>query len=270
MQIPIIVLSLPNSEERRIKIAHRLDVLGLEFEFRDAYSPADVPNSILRIMNINRIGEVEFSGPKTLLPEEIACYASHLKILSDIANGMLPSPIIVLEDDAILDEKSIEFANVIYRIMKYNTDIEYVNFNNAKGPYIVKKISILDDVIIFVPWYSSLGMFAYMVCKEGAKKILRLKSKGKRPIDMEIRHAIWNEDLKYWEAFPAMALHEHGYSTIDKNLYRNTRKEFKKFSYKGLKMLYILKKHGVLNFIKYYPVFLWHKVVKKYANCGRS
>jgi len=260
--LPVCVLSLPDSEGRRHRISGMMEELGLAFEFRDAWSPAEIPDGILKMMN-GREAEAEraLSRIGGLLPTEVACYASHLGIISDVAEGRLPSPLLVLEDDAVLDQRSAEFALRLYRLMQDNPEIEYVNFNNSKGPYILDKIPVLDEVFIFVPWYSSLCMVAYMIRREGAQKIMQLREKGKRPVDVDIRYAIWENDLKYWECFPSMVRQNAESSTIDPASSRNLRKINKNEKFE--KMSHMLRKHGYINFIKFYPIFLRDKIIRK-------
>jgi len=258
--LPIRVLSLPDSEGRRRKISGMMERLGLAFEFRDAWSPADIPDEMLELLGRQKRKAGMRSGD--LLPTELACYASHLGIISDVAEGRLPSPLLVLEDDAILDQRSVEFARRLHDLMRDNPAIEYVNFKNTKGPYVLDKIAVLDDACIFVPWYSSLGMVAYMVCREGARKILRLREKGNRPLDLDMRYAIWEQDLRYWECYPSMIVHDGAqHSTIDPENRRSGRRIDGRT--KAGKLVSILKKHGVLNFVRFYPLFIRDKMRRK-------
>lgn len=255
--LPIRVLSLPHSEARRRKICGMMERLGLTFEFRDAWSPDNIPEWMLALLEKNAEADT-----KTLLPTELACYASHLGIISDVAEGRLPSPLLVLEDDAILDSRSVEFARRLYGLMCDNPAIEYVNFKNTKGPYILDRIPVLDDAFIFVPWYSSLGMIAYMVRREGARKILRLRQKGNRPLDLDMRYAIWEQDLKYWECYPSMIGHDGAQdSTIDPQNARVGRRIDGRV--KQEKLARILEKHGLLNFVRFYPLFIRDKIRRK-------
>ncbi len=237
-----------------------MERLGLAFEFRDAWSPADIPDRMLELLEVRKPEAEQRSGD--LLPTELACYASHLGIISDVAEGRLPSPLFVLEDDAILDGRSVEFARRLYGLMRDNPAIEYVNFKNTKGPYVLDRIPVLDDAFIFVPWYSSLGMVAYMIRREGARKILRLREKGVRPLDLDMRHAIWEQDLKYWECYPSMIAHDGAQdSTIDPENRRMGRRIDGRT--KAGKLACIFRKHGMLNFMKFYPLFLRDKVRRK-------
>ncbi len=252
--IPIFVISLPDSRGRREKISRMMERLGLVFEFRDAWAPSNIPDRMLEIMGIRIDRREALSNTGSLLPTELACYASHLGIISDVAEGNLPSPLLVLEDDAMLDQRSVEFARRLYSLMRENTGIEYVNFKNTKGPYILDRIHVLDDAFIFVPWYSSLGMVAYMIRREGARKILKLREKGGRPLDIDIRYAIWEQDLKYWESYPSMINHDDAQiSTIDpeqKRSYRHIDGRTKR-----RKLGNILKKARNIEFCKILPSF---------------
>jgi len=265
--LPICVLSLPESVGRRQRISGLLNGLGLAFEFRDAWSPEDIPEDMQELLGVrNRAGDADSAA---LLPTERACYASHMGIISDVAQGRLPSPLLVLEDDAIFDERSAEFARRLHQLMQNDPEIEYVNFKNTKGPYVLKRMPVLDEACIFVPWYPSLGMVAYMIRREGARKILRLRRKGNRPLDQEMRHVIWEQDLKYWECFPSMVAHDDARdSTIDPEHRRIARKIG--FGEKLEKLGHMLKKHGAGNFMKFYPLFLRDKLARKRAGAAKE
>lgn len=102
--IPIYVVSMEKDVERRLVIERTFKNLGLDFRFIDAI--------VGKLLTDNEISQINFSGNqnrKGRLPTlgEIGCSLSHQLAYTDIAQHHDWG--IILEDDAIIDERFKDF-----------------------------------------------------------------------------------------------------------------------------------------------------------------
>lgn len=97
--IPIFVISLARSIDRRQAISKRLQALGLDFEFFEAVDGANFPSEYEAMVDrsFTKMRAVHY---RDLCPTEIACALSHALLYKKIIDLELPAAII-LEDDAI-------------------------------------------------------------------------------------------------------------------------------------------------------------------------
>lgn len=96
--IPILVISLPDSTERRETVAARLDALSLPFEFVDAVDGRNGLSEEHEAM-VDRDG-MNAVRPYPMSDAEFACSLSHLKVYRRIVDDGIPHAL-VLEDDAV-------------------------------------------------------------------------------------------------------------------------------------------------------------------------
>ena len=86
------ILNLPSARERRNFQAQQAERLGLDVQFIDAQTPADIPEAFFQAH--------AFSWERPIKITEVACFLSHQGVWQQIADSH--SPALVLEDDAIL------------------------------------------------------------------------------------------------------------------------------------------------------------------------
>ena len=95
--IPILVISLPDSTDRRKAITARLDALSLPFEFVDAVDGRNgIPDECKPM--VDRQGAVSFML-HPLSDAEFGCALSHLAAYKRVVDDGIPHALI-LEDDA--------------------------------------------------------------------------------------------------------------------------------------------------------------------------
>lgn len=108
MKIKILIISLLRSPDRREAIAARLDALGLAYNFVDAVDALALENDQVQKIQSNQSAKRNYG--RTIGSMEIACALSHLKAYESILADSLDGAII-LEDDALVDERFAPFAN---------------------------------------------------------------------------------------------------------------------------------------------------------------
>ena len=112
MKIKILIISLLRSPDRREAIAARLDALGLAYNFVDAVDALGLANEQVQKIQSNQSAKRDYG--RTIGSTEIACALSHLKAYESILTESLDGAII-LEDDALVDERFAPFANWLSR-----------------------------------------------------------------------------------------------------------------------------------------------------------
>lgn len=113
-QIPIFVINLSSSKERRSAIESDADELGLKLSIIDAIDGRLIQDHA-DLGYCKRANRREYG--RLLTPGEIGCYASHLKAARSVLECKAPYAI-VLEDDAKLDPLFLDFLNHANQIVK--------------------------------------------------------------------------------------------------------------------------------------------------------
>jgi len=102
-QIPIFVISLVRSQERRAHIAAQMNRAGLQFDFIEAIDGHLIRDADLSALDVDLPASRTFMGTRALTRGEIGCALSHLKVYQRISAEQIPAACI-LEDDAVLTD----------------------------------------------------------------------------------------------------------------------------------------------------------------------
>ncbi len=191
-----VIINMESHNLRRDKIRKRVSELDIDYSFFSACTSVSIPPHI-RHFFLNKDGE---PWNNVLLPGEIGCYASHLTIMHSMLVGELPSPLLVLEDDAIPDMKYVKYMRSIFKFTNNNPDrINYVNLHMV-APYVpMEKANIDSSLKLIKNYIPSFGTFAYVINREGAEKFLNFSEKRTSPIDLDIIIASLTTDFHVWE-----------------------------------------------------------------------
>ncbi len=100
----IYVISLKSEVARRASIRRKMDSLGLEFQFIDAFDARQSK----RLDDFINIGSVYRNTHRNMTSVEIACAFSHRSVYSEILVRNLPGAF-VFEDDVIIDDGFLSF-----------------------------------------------------------------------------------------------------------------------------------------------------------------
>jgi len=118
----IFVINLPESRERRANARTQLDRLGVSFEFFDA-----IRGDAALQEHFDGYDEYRFllNTGRTATSGEIGCYASHLALWKKCIE--LDQPIMVMEDDLLLDDR---FADAARLVARHIDDLGYIRLQS--------------------------------------------------------------------------------------------------------------------------------------------
>jgi len=167
LSIPVFVISLPDSLERRGKIARHFDDLRLPFEFVDAVDGRNGLPGEFETM-IDRDVAITDSG-YAMLDVEFACALSHIKVYRTMLDRGIPFALI-LEDDAI---PSPDLPRYLRERHYEDADITSLFYGSA---YVRKRgTKILFDHYrshLCAPITSVYWTVAYMISSAGARHMV--------------------------------------------------------------------------------------------------
>jgi glycosyl transferase family 25 len=126
----------------------------------------------------------------------IGCALSHKKLWEQLINDNNANSYLILEDDIVLDEKSVDIIKKLDKL-QINENIDVINLYGQNGLNTIKnKLYRIDDIDLGFAYYP-LTTTAYMITKIGAKKLLEGINKLNFPIDHEIALIVNALDIKY-------------------------------------------------------------------------
>lgn len=198
----VIVINLDRDIGRMAHMRRELAAAGLSFERFEAVRGGKVP---LELSNY-------FVGCKTLSPGEIGCYASHLQICRMVADGSLPSPLLVLEDDVALNPRFAETIQALINALPEAWDIVRLSHPTKRATVRVASLAGERDLVryTFVP--PSTG--GYLLSQAGARKFLAERPRV-LPVDQDLRR-VWAWGLETYGVSPPPLRNDClGVSTID-------------------------------------------------------
>ncbi len=200
---PILVVNLDRDAERLAHMSEQLRSAGLAFARFAAIEAKALPDELADYFVV---------GAAHLSAGEIGCYASHLKIAMMAADGELPAPVLVLEDDVQL---SPDFAHIVERILACapsDWDIVRLSFPAKRATLPVAALTPDADLVRYSHVPMSSG--AYLISASGARKFVA-KRKRKLPIDHDLRR-VWTWNMSTYGVVPAPVKNDClGSSSID-------------------------------------------------------
>lgn len=185
MEIPVFVISLKNSVDRRDHTAGRLNQLGIPFQYLDAVNGYELSDE--EVQNNSRYGIFKTGlYSRHLMKAEIGCYFSHLKIYKKMSDEGIPVACI-LEDD---NNYSDDFKDLLNseNISLPDWEILYLGHRSGSSDHAAqsikkKKIKLLKYSIgepIEIPH----GSHAYIIKNEAAAKLALNVFPVKAPFDL--------------------------------------------------------------------------------------
>jgi glycosyl transferase family 25 len=249
MQIPVYIINLKRSVERRDHTIKHLNDLGVHFQIIDAVDGSEFSDK--EILNNQVIGLwKDRSRTRYMRRGEIGCVLSHLKIYQKMIDEDIKVACI-LEDDI---ECSKEFKDFLIcgNLNIVDWDLLYLGhhsqYSKKEACSIERKKTKIGNYRTGKPIELPGGSYGYIIKKEAARIIL----KHAYPIRMSLDHYIGNSPalgIRIYLLSPPCVDHNHLYnSTIAQNLnieYTNSfiesiRRQFRK-TYKWLPVLQRLR-----------------------------
>lgn len=173
--IPVFVISLKRSQERRDYIASQLQAQGIDFSFFDAIDGSDKSNPLLKRYNYAK--RLWLTSGKMPTNGEIGCYASHYSLWQKCVD--MNQPLVVVEDDAkILPNAASTLELAAQKVEKYG----FLRMESVvRGETVIMEQN--DDYCI--SWMSDNfgGTRAYAIAPWAAQKLLSGSETWSLPVD---------------------------------------------------------------------------------------
>lgn len=184
MDIPVYILNLDRSKERYERISQSAEKVGLNYKRVSA-----IDGSKIDIFHTPEIDVKRFRRRhgKDILPGEAGCYLSHLRALSAVVNGDAPYAVIA-EDDVGFNKNFMTVINELAQIEGW----DIIKLANHRYRLFHRYMDVSDKVSIGRFLHGPSGSSAaYMVTKEGAKKLIAKLTPMSLPYDVALERG-WN------------------------------------------------------------------------------
>lgn len=219
-QIKTYVISLSDQKRRRSVIKSRLKAINLEFVFFNA-----VDGRSCNLRNDPSYSGVKrrlFFG-KDLTSPELGVLFSNKEILKDIIKNNY-SEALVLEDDVVIKDN---FHFILSKLTQSNINWELVRFlgKPKMAKYRQRKIFNLDASFNLVRIGSCPGgSYAYIISREGAKKLLKSMDKVYLPPDI-LMGSPWITNIEVMVIMPTIATWDNDFPSAIDSPNRYTKKK---------------------------------------------
>lgn len=166
------VVNLPRSTERRASMEAQAAALGLSLTFFEAVNGC-APHPLFAHVHA---GKRQARKGRPFRPGEIGCWASHYLLWQQcVANG---KPIIVLEDDILLDPR---FPELLHALPLVPADVGYFRLHATHRPSAPWRR--FGDFVLHRYWRSPMCTFGYYLAPAAAERFLRHATEWVLPVD---------------------------------------------------------------------------------------
>lgn len=218
MQIPVFVVSLKESSQRRLSVSSQLEALGVAFEFIDA-----VRGSALSLEQRNHLvaseGDILKVRGKALSDSEIGCALSHLVVYQIMQERNIEYAIVLEDDVKILGDilpvaESLIKKKPSYVLLGYPklTAFEAKNFKWLDP---VKKLGVLANSYSYgkTTRTGELGTVGYLISKHAAQAIEALNSPV---VTVSDDQPYFSQSIDFWHLRPILVTEDMSHlSTIN-------------------------------------------------------
>lgn len=170
--IPLYVINLPASVDRRASILQQAAALGLEVTVRDAVNGSEPHPLFAKVDEKRRLA----CKGRPFRPGEIGCWASHYLLWQQCVDS--GRPMIVLEDDIVIDPR---FVDVLRDLPSLPDSVGYFRLHAAARPS--SPWVQFGDFVLHRYWRSPLCTFGYYLAPLAAEKLLRHADRWVLPVD---------------------------------------------------------------------------------------
>jgi len=166
-QVPIWVISLPRSVERRANVSACMQAAGLDFEFFDAFDGRSLSAPQLSSLYDEKKAILNVGRPLSF--GEIGCSLSHLALYEKLLASDAPYALI-MEDD-------IEFSKDILQVLSRtalfpeNWDVVHLSWEHGQTSLLNRiRLTSRYKMVRFI--FHSWGSYAYLVGRRAAARML--------------------------------------------------------------------------------------------------
>lgn len=206
MTIPVYVIALKTSEDRRKAMAERLDHHGLAFQFIDAIHGASLPqDQIDSALSASR----QYHHASPMSKGAIGGYMSHMAAWQTIADNDAEMAL-VLEDDAFLHD---DIHEILGRITRLKDKVDIVNLHFRGGRTLIDVAQLSPQHRLTSCRYNSIGAESYIITKKAALHLLDHAKPIIHEVDLLINRW-WDHGLHILTINPPVAHEDDSPTTI--------------------------------------------------------
>jgi len=215
--LKIVVISLKRATDRRIAVEKQFENLNLDWEFLDATDGYQYQPSA-KEYNSNKVQKLQ---GYQITPSEIGCFVSHRRAWELCL--LEHRPTLILEDDFVLLP---QFMDAIQLIINSKTSWEALRIQGLQGTE-HNVIEHLGNFDIAQNNADPIGLAAYILKPEGAKKLISHGQEIYEPVDHYFEH-FKKHHLTVYALKPYIVEVSLAPSTIDDRPDRKPLRGFKK------------------------------------------
>lgn len=184
--LPIWVINLERSTERRAAMHTQLEALGLPYEFVTAVDGHRLdPQFREQLTAVSRE-----QGDNELTPGELGCYLSHLNLWQRMcAEGF--DAVVIMEDDVRLAD---DIPEVLARIKALDRPWDLIRLAGLRPRASVPLRRLNTGRRLAFLLNTACGTQCYCLSRTGADKLLATALPIRRPVDIQIDR-FWDNDL---------------------------------------------------------------------------
>jgi len=194
--IPIIVLNLERSEQRRQNIINQFK----NIELKNYYILPAFDGSYITNFSIQANIALGYGAGRKFQKGELGIIISHIFALK-FAQMMNFDKVIILEDDIILCEDWNQRLNILLDKLPENWEHVYLS---GHSDYV--KFKIYNEPTI-IPSPKMVGAFSYMVNKSAYSKIIKFSTSFLTTFDDMVMHMVNENRLNSFVYFPFLSFH---------------------------------------------------------------
>lgn len=190
------IIHLARATARRSNVDRLIDTLPGEVEVLDAVDAQTLdPSEMARYVPRNGLFP---PYPFALRPAEIACFLSHRKAWSQIAEADAPGAMII-EDDVLINRA--QFDPALALVEENCTAGDAVRFSMKDREKPAQVTADQGGVRLFTPKLPGLGMQAQFIGREAAKRLLAATEQFDRPVDTTLQ-MWWHVGVRPLSVYP--------------------------------------------------------------------
>lgn len=201
-QIPIYIISLKRSPERKKNMENMFKNTGLSFTYFDAVDGKNMSIEEKQLAD-------KYISPTAHLPDfsgEVGCYLSHVLLLKHIKKSEHPNTLI-LEDDAVINDFNL--IKNIKNMLIQDYDVMFLGHcGETKG----KVVKIVKDPYTLRESIRPRCLHGYVISQKGVDNMLKIfeNQKGEQAVD----HIFANSKLQNYSMHPQLIKQSGIQSTI--------------------------------------------------------
>lgn len=178
--IPVIVISLKRSVDRRAAMQSHLDEMNVPFDFFDGIDGSTMSQADRAALDIRPVVKKYGRG---LTEGEIGLCAGYLQVLKTIADG--PDPFVcVLEDDARLAPQAVQVMSKTFLSSLPPFDLMMLyGWPKKEKELLAVPISAVGELCVYAPYKCAGGTVGQIISKAGAAGLLRHLRPLRAPVD---------------------------------------------------------------------------------------